>query len=65
MILEQPRLTLIFDLLPRRRGDAAGKGAFSFTTPVQEESEAEPLQNFFPERHYVPLLEVLAANLCL
>ena len=36
------------------------KGAFSLTTPTQEESEAEPLQNFFPERHYVPLLEVLA-----
>jgi Tn3 transposase DDE domain len=36
------------------------KGVFSLTTPTQEESEAEPLQNFFPERHYVPLLEVLA-----
>ena len=33
---------------------------FSLSTPTQEASEAEPLQNFFPERHYVPLLEVLA-----
>jgi hypothetical protein len=39
---------------------AWAKGAFSLTTPTQEESEAEPLQNFLPERHYVPLLEVLA-----
>jgi Tn3 transposase DDE domain len=36
------------------------KGAFSLTTPTQEDSEAEPLQTFFPERHYVLLLEVLA-----
>jgi TnpA family transposase len=36
------------------------KGVFSLTTPKAEESDAEPLQHFFPERHYVALLEVLA-----
>ena len=36
------------------------KGAFSLATPTQEESGAEPLPNFFPERPCVPLLEVLA-----
>jgi TnpA family transposase len=36
------------------------KGAFSLTTPKEEEADAEPLQSFFPERHVVPLLEVLA-----
>jgi hypothetical protein len=33
---------------------------FSLSTPTQEESEAEPLQQFFPERDYLPLLEILA-----
>ena len=33
---------------------------FTLSTPTQEESDAEPLQQFFPERHYVPLLEILA-----
>ena len=36
------------------------KVGFSLSTPKQAESEAEPLQQFFPERDYVPLLEVLA-----
>jgi TnpA family transposase len=36
------------------------KVGFSLSTPKQEESEAEPLQQFFPERDYVPLLEVLS-----
>ncbi|MBA3442728.1 MAG: Tn3 family transposase [Pyrinomonadaceae bacterium] len=36
------------------------KTGFSLSTPKQEESEAESLQQFFPERDYVPLLEVLA-----
>lgn len=36
------------------------KTGFSLSTPKQEESEAAPLQQFFPERDYVPLLEVLA-----
>jgi len=35
-------------------------GSFSIATPAQEEKESEPLQQFFPERHYVPLTEVLA-----
>jgi len=29
-------------------------------TPKQDEADAEPLQAFFPDRHYVSLLEVLA-----
>lgn len=33
---------------------------FTLSTPTQEESDAEPLQQFFPERHYLPLLEILA-----
>ena len=38
-----------------------GKNAgFTLTTPKQEESDAEPLQHFFPERSYVPLLEILS-----
>lgn len=36
------------------------RNGFSIKTPKQEEVESEALQNFFPERHYVPLLEVLA-----
>jgi len=36
------------------------KNGFSIKTPKQEEVESETLQNFFPERRYVPLLEVLA-----
>ena len=42
----------------------AQKGAFSLTTPTAEESDAESLQHFFPERHYVALLEVLATVNC-
>jgi hypothetical protein len=40
------------------------KGAFSLTTPKAEESDAESLQHFFPERYYVALLEVLATVNC-
>lgn len=36
------------------------KGGFTLKTPKQEESDAEPLQPYFPARHYVSLLEVLA-----
>jgi TnpA family transposase len=36
------------------------KGAFTLKTPKQDEVDAEPLQPFFPARHYVSLLEVLA-----
>ncbi len=36
------------------------KGRFRLKTPKQDNPEVEPLQNFFPDRHYVPLLEVLA-----
>ena len=35
-------------------------GGFSLSTPKQEESDAEPLQQYFPERCFVPLVEVLA-----
>jgi len=35
-------------------------GGFALATPKQEESDAEPLQHFFPERRFVPLVEVLA-----
>ena len=35
-------------------------GAFRLKTPKQNEADAEPLQAFFPDRHYVSLLEVLA-----
>ena len=35
-------------------------GGFTLATPKQEESDAEPLQHFFPERRYVPLLEILS-----
>jgi len=36
------------------------KGALQLKTPKQDDADAEPLQPFFPERQYVPLLEVLA-----
>jgi len=36
------------------------KNGFSLKTPKQEEVESEDLQEFFPERRYVPLLEILA-----
>ena len=36
------------------------KGGFTLKTPKQEESDAEPLHPYFPARHYVSLLEVLA-----
>ncbi|MGH9438151.1 MAG: Tn3 family transposase, partial [Terriglobia bacterium] len=35
-------------------------GGFTLATPKQEESDAEPLQRFFPDRRFVPLVEVLA-----
>ena len=35
-------------------------GDFALATPKQEESDAEPLQHFFPERRFVPLVEILA-----
>ena len=35
-------------------------GGFTLAPPKQEESDAEPLQQFFPERRFVPLVEVLA-----
>jgi len=34
--------------------------AFRVSTPKQEEVASEPLRYFFPERHYVPLTEILA-----
>ncbi len=34
--------------------------AFRVSTPKQDEEESEPLRHFFPERHYVPLTEILA-----
>jgi hypothetical protein len=30
------------------------------STPTQEESEAGSMQQFFPERDFVPMLEILA-----
>ncbi len=33
---------------------------FRIATPALDEKESDPLQQFFPERHYVPLTEVLA-----
>jgi TnpA family transposase len=35
-------------------------GNFRIATPALNEKKREPLQQFFPERHYVPLTEVLA-----
>ncbi|MGH9342728.1 MAG: Tn3 family transposase [Terriglobia bacterium] len=35
-------------------------GGLTLTTPKQKESDAEHLQQFFPERRFVPLVEVLA-----
>ena len=35
-------------------------GGFTLATPKQEESNAEPLQHFFPDRRFVPLVEILA-----
>jgi TnpA family transposase len=34
--------------------------AFRVSTPKQDEAESEPLRHLFPERHYVPLTEILA-----
>jgi TnpA family transposase len=34
--------------------------AFRVSTPKQDEEESEPLRQFFPERHCVPLTEILA-----
>ena len=33
---------------------------FTVSTPALEESDAEALQHYFPERDFVPLVEVLA-----
>jgi TnpA family transposase len=35
-------------------------GGFTLSTPKQEESDAEPLQQYFPDHRVVPLVEVLA-----
>jgi hypothetical protein len=35
-------------------------GGFALSTPKQEGSDAEPLQQYFPDRRFVPLVEVLA-----
>lgn len=35
-------------------------GSVIITTPKREEVDTEPLQGFFPERRYVPLLEALS-----
>ncbi len=36
------------------------EGSFRITTPALDEKENDSLQQFFPERHYVPLTEILA-----
>ena len=38
----------------------AADGAFRVATPKQDDVDAEPLQHFFPDRHYLPLSEILA-----
>ena len=35
-------------------------GGFTLSTPKQEESDAEPLQQYFPDHRIVPLVETLA-----
>src|ERR1700675_772103 len=35
-------------------------GGFTLSTPKQQESDAEPLQQYFPDHRVVPLVEVLA-----
>ena len=35
-------------------------GGFTLSTPKQQESDAEPLQQYFPDHRIVPLVEVLA-----
>ena len=35
-------------------------GGFTLSTPKQEESDAEPLQQYFPDHRIVPLVEALA-----
>src|SRR5262249_36872816 len=35
-------------------------GGFTLSTPKQEESDAQPLQQYFPDRHFLPLVEALA-----
>ncbi len=35
-------------------------GEFTIATPALEERDAEPLKQFFPKRHYVPLTEILS-----
>lgn len=36
------------------------KAGFTLSTPTQEESDTDSMQQFFPERDFVPLMEVLA-----
>lgn len=38
----------------------AANGAFRVATPAQEEFDSEPLQKTLPQRHYVPVAEILA-----
>lgn len=35
-------------------------GSFRIATPALDDKESDPLQQYFPERHYVPLTEVLS-----
>jgi len=35
-------------------------GGFRIATPALDEKESDPLQQFFPKRHYIPLTEILA-----
>src|SRR5450756_27613 len=42
-----------------------GDKAFRIATPKQDEEDSEPLQQFFPQRHYVPLTEILARSNCI
>jgi len=38
----------------------AADGRFRIATPALDETESDPLRQYFPERHYVPLTEVLS-----
>src|ERR1700736_396992 len=43
-----------------RTGSRNNEAPLSVSTPMLEESDAEALQHYFPERDFVPLMEVLA-----
>lgn len=42
----------------------SANSSFVIATPKQEEKEAEILRSYFPERHFVPLPEILSTVAC-